>query len=359
MRKAFIYILLALGLAASVQAQEAGDSLALPAVPRGEVVNMQGSFLQPLLERDSVLIADQVFYGIELKQVEEGTVFGYPQFKDTLMTNIRIVEPWRVDTVKVKKQKKGQPRLLDLKGGVTITSFDEGIYYLPPLAVVKLNEAGAVDTLVFDPQKLEVKTMPVDTATFEVHDIKGQIRYPVTFSEVAPWTAGGLAVAGLIALIVWLIVKYGRKNNPEYQHKDPPHIVALRELDKYRGNAMWVPEKQKVFYSGITDALREYIDARYGIGAMEMTTAEIFADMKNTDVPKELQDELRELFERADFVKFAKFTASDEDNAGALPLAVRFVTSTYQTDVEDVDMSLRGAQATRQSSEENVKEGGE
>ncbi|MBR0361054.1 MAG: hypothetical protein IIX35_01595, partial [Paraprevotella sp.] len=38
----------------------------------------------------------------------------------------------------------------------------------------------------------------------------------------------------------------------------------------------WVPEKQKAFYSGITDALREYIAARYGISAMEMTTAEIF-----------------------------------------------------------------------------------
>ena len=359
MRKALIYIFLSLGLAVSAMAQETVDSLALSAVPRGAVVNMQGSFLQPLQQRDSVLIADQVFYGIELKQVEEGTVFGYPQFKDTLMTNIRIVEPWRMDTVKVKKQKKGQPRLMDLKGGVTITSFDEGIYYLPPLAVVKLNEDGSVDSLVFDPQKLEVKTMPVDTATFEVHDIKGQIRYPVTFKEVAPWTAGGLALAGLIALAIWLIVKHSRKSNPEYQHKDPPHIVALRELDKYRGNAMWVPEKQKVFYSGITDALREYIDARYGIGAMEMTTAEIFSDMKDTDVPKELQDELRELFERADFVKFAKFTASDEDNAGALPLAVRFVTSTYQTDVEDVNMSLGGAQATRQSTEENAKEGGE
>ena len=78
-----------------------------------------------------------------------------------------------------------------------------------------------------------------------------------------------------------------------------------------------------------------YIADRYGIGAMEMTTAEIFADMKSTDVPRELQDELRELFERADFVKFAKFTASDEDNAGALPLAVRFVTSTYQTEVQE------------------------
>jgi ATP phosphoribosyltransferase regulatory subunit HisZ len=68
---------------------------------------------------------------------------------------------------------------------------------------------------------------------------------------------------------------------------------------------------------------------------MEMTTAEIFADMKTTDVPKELQEELRELFERADFVKFAKFTASDEDNAKALPVAVRFVTSTYQAEIEE------------------------
>ena len=44
---------------------------------------------------------------------------------------------------------------------------------------------------------------------------------------------------------------------------------------------------------------------------------------------------MRELFERADFVKFAKFTASEEENAAALPVAVRFVTSTYQTDVEE------------------------
>ena len=44
---------------------------------------------------------------------------------------------------------------------------------------------------------------------------------------------------------------------------------------------------------------------------------------------------MRELFERADFVKFAKYVASDDDNATALPVAVRFVTSTYQADVEN------------------------
>ena len=98
---------------------------------------------------------------------------------------------------------------------------------------------------------------------------------------------------------------------------------------------MWVPEKQKAFYSGVTDALREYISSRYGVSAMEMTTAEIFADMKGADVPKELLSEVQTLFERADFVKFAKYVASDEDNASVLPLAVRFVTETYQTQVEE------------------------
>ena len=329
MRKVLIYILLLFSFSASLMAQEVEG-----AQMKGQVVQMTGSFIEQLQERDSVLIADQVRYGFDLQQVEEGTRFGFPQIKDTLMTNIRIVENWTLDTLKVKKQKNGLPRLLNLRAGITVTSFDEGIYILPPLAVQRLSKDGVVDTLVFEPQRLEIKTMPVDTATFQPHDIKCQMTYPVTFKEVAPWCCGALALAGLIALVVWLIMKYNRRNDPEYVHKDPPHIVALRKLDKYRGNAMWVPEKQKGFYSGITDALREYISERYGISAMEMTTAEIFEDMKATDAPKDLLGELKELFERADFVKFAKFVASDEDNASTLPLAVRFVTATYQADVE-------------------------
>ena len=68
---------------------------------------------------------------------------------------------------------------------------------------------------------------------------------------------------------------------------------------------------------------------------MEMTTAEIFADLRKTDVPADLYEEMKDLFERADFVKFAKYVATPEDNATVLPQAVRFVTATYQTEVEE------------------------
>ena len=347
MRNALIYVLLILS---SVAYAQQSDSLAvadtLP-VPRGKVVPVKGAFLQQLQERDSVLIADQLLYGFELKQVEEGTQFALPEWKNDQRGGVQAVSPWMVDTLKITRQKGGKPALLDIRSALCITSFDEGEYELPQIVVGRMSRDGVIDTLVFDPMRLEVRTMPVDTATFVPHDIKGQMTYPVTFKEVAPWIAGGLALAGVIALVIWLIVRYSRRNNPEYIHKDPPHIVALRKLDKYRGNAMWVPQKQKVFYSGVTDALREYISERYGIGAMEMTTAEIFEGMKATDAPKELLGELKELFERADYVKFAKFVASDEDNAATLPLAVRFVTATYQNEITNVEENPESSLKTR------------
>lgn len=338
MRNALIYLALLFGCI-SVSAQDA-DTLAVQdsaSAPEGRSIRMNGAFLQPLQERDSVLIADQLFYGFELKQVEEGTMFALPEWKNDERGGVQAISPWIVDTVKVKTQKKGMPRLLDLRGKLLITSFDEGDYELPQIMVGRLSKDGVIDTLVFDPMRLEVRTMPVDTATFVPHDIKEQIRYPVTFEEIVPWIGAFWALALVVIVSVCLVIIHKRKDDPEYVRKDPPHIVALRELDKYRGNKMWTPEKQKAFYSGVTDALREYMDARYGVPAMEMTTAEIFDDMKSKDVPAELLADARELFERADFVKFAKYVASEEDNASVLPLAVRFVTETYQADVESND----------------------
>ncbi len=318
-------------------AQEAGVVDETPAVqeaPKGKMIPVNGAFLQQLQERDSVLIADQLLYGFELKGVKEGTMFGLPALPEESNDTLMILGGWTLDTLNISKAGKGEPRMLDLKGSIRIAPFEEGIYELPQIAVLRMTSDGVVDTLMFDPMRLEVKTMPVDTATFRPHDIKGQIRYPVTFREVVPWVGLAVLAGLLIWLSVFLVRRYIRKSDPTYAHKDPAHIVALRKLDKYRGNKMWAPDQQKAFYSGVTDVIREYMASRYEFGAMEMTTAEIFDEMKLKDAPAGLVEEVKELFERADFVKFAKFTASDDDNAKALPTAVRFVTETYQAEIE-------------------------
>ena len=337
MRNALICLILLSGIL-TLSAQEADTSaVALPdtvAVPAGKVIPMKGAFLTPLQERDSVLIADQLLYGFELKGVLEGTQFIFPELPKEQDYRLMYLSPWIVDTLKMSKAKKGEPRLLDIKGSVVITSFEEGLYELPQIALGRLSPEGVTDTLIFDPMRLDVRTMPVDTATFVPHDIKGQIRYPVTVGEVIPWIGLWWLVAVLVILAVCLIIMRRRRNDPSSAHQDPAHIVALRKLDQYRGNRLWAPEKQKAFYSGVTDTLREYMAQRYGISAMEMTTAEIFDQMKGVDAPEGLVREINDLFVRADFVKFAKYVASDDDNASVLPVAVRFVTETYQAEIE-------------------------
>lgn len=293
----------------------------------------QEAFLQSLQQRDSVLVADQLRYGFRLTGVDEGTELALPDYSNGFLDSVEVVSPWVIDTLDIRKGKKGAPGVMDIEGSLVIASFDEGDYILPPISVLRRSPDGTVDTLVFDALELSVRTIPIDTSTFQMHDIKGQIRYPLTFKEILPYLVGGILLVALVYLAVRLIRRH-RKGLAGLSGKEPAHIVALRKLDRFRGSKMWVADKQKTFYSGVTDTLREYIVSRYGISAMEMTTKEIFDGLSEKDVPADLYGEIKTLFERADFVKFAKYTASDEENAAAVPAAVRFVTSTYQSDIE-------------------------
>ena len=296
---------------------------------------VEGSFLEPLQQRDSILIADQLRYGFTLEDVAEGTEFRMQDYSQAFGDTLIVVRNWKVDTLRtVRKGRKG-PARYSLRGDVVLAPFEAGTYHLPRIAVQRISPDGVVDTLLFDPQEMEVTTIQVDTTTFVPHDIKGQMRYPLTFKEILPYLLGLLALAGLVALAA-VLVRRRRTAKAADAHRDPPYIVALRKLEGFRGEKYWAPEKQKTFYSGITDTLREYIAATFGIDACEMTTAEIFDALKGHErLTDELYGSTRELFELADFVKFAKHIASDAENAAALPQSVRFVTSTYQSTLEE------------------------
>ena len=299
-----------------------------------EVIPAGQAFLKPLQQRDSVLIADQFKYGFKLEDTKDVEGLTLQDFSQICNDTLVLVRGWQTDTVSTKKQLK--EGIIDVEWWITVAPFEEGRYELPDIYVVK-HTADKSDTLCFSaPELLEVKTMPVDTATYVPHDIKGQITYPVTLKEVLPYVGGGIAGLWLITAIVVLIVYFSRRKKKAEEHKDPAHIVVLRKLDKYRSDKYWVPEKQKAFYSGITGAVKEYIDERFEIDAPEMTTAELFDALQGrTELTPELYEKMKELFERADFVKFAKYVADDAQNAEALPLCVRFVTSTYQAEIEE------------------------
>ncbi|MDD2293475.1 MAG: hypothetical protein PHD07_04600 [Bacteroidales bacterium] len=297
-------------------------SFAQDEVPEGRIPSK--------LSKDTILIGDRVEWIMNLS-IKEGEECYFEQPDDPVAGGVETVKKLVMDTL---SKSKGN---INIEGKMILTCFDSGSYFLPPVIALVGKQNGAVDTLFFDGPVLEVTTIPIDTATFKPYDIKGQIKYPLTFKEILPWLGIIILVAALIYGIV-RFVKYRKENKTFFGKpivKDPPHIVALRSLEKIRGQKLWQNNKQKQFYTGVTDTLRQYIASRYDISAMEQTSAEMFDSLRDKKIDAKLYGELKDLFTTADFVKFAKHNASTEENENAIPTAVRFVNTTFMQDLED------------------------
>lgn len=321
-------------------------SLALTAVSMAAqgVIPSGETYVRQLQQRDSILIADQLEYGFVLEGIEPGDSFGFPECTPEMFgQGMEIVRTWALDTLAYSGKKKDPSRhVTSVRASVVVSPFEEGTWQLPPLAVQRVRNEIA-DTLIFDPQVIEVCTIPIDTATFVIHDIKDQVKYPLTAEEVMPYVFA-VQILAVLAILIVSLIKTRRRKEVESAHKEPAYIVALRGLDRFRGDRYWAPDKQKAMYSGITDTLRTYIESRFDVNAEEMTTAEIFDALKSCgDIPSDIYGEMKELFELSDFVKFAKHVASDEENARAIPAAVRFVTSTYQSQLDAEAAAEEGA----------------
>ncbi|MBQ2523103.1 MAG: hypothetical protein II541_02765, partial [Prevotella sp.] len=106
-----------------------------------------------------------------------------------------------------------------------------------------------------------------------------------------------------------------------------PHQKALNEIEKIKTERMVVSENPKEYYTKLTDTLRQYIEERFGFSAMEMTSSEIISRLRESGDQKMI-DELKELFNTADLVKFAKYQTLINENDLNLVNAINFIDQT-------------------------------
>ena len=154
---------------------------------------------------------------------------------------------------------------------------------------------------------------------------------PITFSEVLPWFLGGLGII-LMGLLVFYYIKKRKSAQPVFKIRSKPklpaHIIALNDLEELRMQKMWQSGKVKEYYTAMTDIVRLYIEERFEISAVEMTTEEILKDLRNENLDSEIQNKLGQTLVLADLVKFAKETPLPLDNDNCLTYSVDFVQNT-------------------------------
>lgn len=281
------------------------------------------------LDSTIILIGDQVTLHLQIEYPNNLNLI-FPIPNDSLGKSVEIVERLLLDSVILENNRQL------ISQDFIVTSFDTGHHEIPPFYFT-FNFNGLTDSVKSNSTMLHVFTLPKIDSLMNVMkgpiDIKGPYEAPVTFKEVAPWIMGTLLLAGLIFLILYAL-RRKRNNQPLFslpqKPKEPAHVIALRELDHIKDEKLWQQGKTKLYYSEVTDTLREYIENRFEINAMEQTTDEIIAAFKYR---KDLLNDntfnnLKHILKNADLVKFAKFEPLPDDNNLALVDSFFFVNQT-------------------------------
>jgi hypothetical protein len=116
--------------------------------------------------------------------------------------------------------------------------------------------------------------------------------------------------------------------------KLPPHVVAIKALKELEHRKLWQNDKHKLYYSTLTDILRLYIEGRWSIAALEMTTDEIIMALRDVEIVGDNRSKLIGILRTADMVKFAKAIPAPEQNEQAFTHSYYFVEDTKLQDVE-------------------------
>lgn len=280
-------------------------------------------------------IGDQTEYTLSVT-APKGSRVAFPAYDFNSDNAVMLSE--KSQGLEVVEQTAGDTVTLDdgyvkMTRKYAITAFDANIYTIDSIPVTVNDKIYYGNRLALKVLDVELDTAAIDNDSTSVKTMcppKKIENNPFAWSDWTPVIAGVILLALIFGAIYWLIVlkKKGKPIHIRFRtiKHIPPHEKAMAEIDTIKKTHLTISEDQKEYYTRLTDALRKYMEERFGFSAMEMTTSEIIDRLRQEDQQK--VEELKELFETADLVKFARHETMINENDRNLVAAVDFINST-------------------------------
>lgn len=295
--------------------------LLLIVVGTGESLYAQRTLIDVSLDSAAILIGEQTTLSLTVTADKDRPVqIVLPG--DTIMRGVEVLAISKPDSSLIEND-----RLL-IKQDILITSFDSLLYLLPPMQVID-----GTDTIHSNQVALKVSTVPVDVENPEqFFDIKEVWKPPFVLADYYPLIFGILLGLFLICVVFYLVKRLRNKKSlipfKKEEPKLPPHLQAIKELDEIKQQKLWQQGRNKEFYTLITETLRRYMVERFGAGAMEMTSGEILDFIKKQTEADSVYENLKQILQLSDLVKFAKIHPLPDENDLSMMNAYLFVNQT-------------------------------
>lgn len=232
---------------------------------------------------------------------------------------------------------------------VTITAFELGELEVPRLPVEVVSPGGSVETLQTDRFGIEVVSVGVDESG-DLREIRGPLGIPIS-----AWVlAMSVLVPLLVAVLLYFLI---RRLRPQREGPPrpalgeiprPPHEVALEALAALEASSLLERGQVKEYHIVASDILRTYVEERFRVDALEMTTREVLDGLSRVGADASFRVGLRTFLEACDLVKFAKVRPGADESSSALELGRRIIresAASVELRPEPVGVSPDGAEA--------------
>ena len=276
--------------------------------------------------------AQQIFIGNQVKitlilNTNAADQVEWPAITDTLLKNVEVLELSKIDTTFDKET----ITLKSYRQSITITSFDSGYYAIKPFVFIVNNEV--VET---EPILLEVRNIPIENLEL-IRDIKKPIEVELSWLDYVKMHYQKVLIGLLILLVIFVLYKFLMREKTEVvvvekaKPKIAPHIIALKKLYDLNGKKLWQKNKVKMYYTDLSEIVREYIENRFNVPALEQTTIEIISSIQHkSEINSDQKAALKDLLQLSDMVKFAKFKTLADENSKMYESALNFIEVTKQ-----------------------------
>jgi hypothetical protein len=291
----------------------------------GQTVLRAQNVIKASIDSTQILIGEQTKIHLEIAAGKNAQL-QLPLPSDTIIKGIEVIEISKIDTADI-----GNSRIR-FKYDFLITSFDSALYLLPPFKLVE-----GTDTAWSNELALKVSTLPVDTESQNFYDIKDIVKPKFILWDYAAYFFYPLLALLLLAALAFLIYRLSTKKSLIPFKKEepdlPPHLIAIRELEEIKTRKLWQQGQMKEYHSGVTGTLRKYMEKRFSIPAMELTSGEILGKLRGVSDTDFVIDNLKQILLLADFVKFAKYQPLPDENELSMMNAFLFVNGSKREEL--------------------------
>lgn len=243
----------------------------------------------------------------------------FPNLPDSL-NHIEITDRTPLDTSGSNEQQKMFKQI------ITLTSFDSGRWEMPPMKFEVFSVTdGSYDSVFTEPFFIDVNTVQVDT-TKAFKPIKALRSVGWNILDYWPYLLACLALSAAIVLyfVFWHKKRKPAVAAPPAKPAKAPYQLAMEQLELLEKEKPWNSDV-KLYYTQLTDILRQYFEQQFHIAALEQTSAELMQNIKPVTVLNQQRDKLQSILTLADLAKFAKLQPSPQEHEDCLRKAIAVV----------------------------------